>query len=155
MLIWYKVNEIWQLLFLFFVCSYKLQFLTIPILKWFALIFCSHGISKSFSAVYLAKFKCVFKLPVITLAVINANDTLAFFWETNTHTQGRGKGVLTQRHTTTLLKWMWILLFIWKLNCKRKFLSKLRTYIRVLYALLLTEVEIEYWVKGLWRPWHL
>ena len=155
MLIWYKVNEIWQLLFLFFVCSYKLQFLTIPILKWFALIFCSHGISKSFSAVYLAKFKCVFKLPIITLAVINANDTLAFFWETNTHTQGIGKGVLTQRHTTTLLKWMWILLFIWKLNCKRKFLSKLRTYIRVLYALLLTEVEIEYWVMGLWRPWHL
>ena len=79
MLIWYKVNEIWQLLFLFFVCSYKLQFLTIPILKWFALFFCSHGISKSFSAVYLAKFKCVFKLPIITLAVINANDTLAFF----------------------------------------------------------------------------
>ena len=27
-----------------------------------------------------------------------------FFWETNTHTQERGKGFLTQRHTTTPLK---------------------------------------------------
>ena len=27
-----------------------------------------------------------------------------FFFEKQTHTQGRGKEVLTQRHTTTLLK---------------------------------------------------
>ena len=27
-----------------------------------------------------------------------------FFWETNTHTQGREKEVLIQRHTTTPLK---------------------------------------------------
>ena len=27
-----------------------------------------------------------------------------FFWETNTHTQGRGKEILTQKHITTPLK---------------------------------------------------
>ena len=54
--------------------------------------------------IYIYIYKYMTQSEVLSKWVPFFFSFFLFFWETNTHTQERGKGVLTQKHTTIPLK---------------------------------------------------